>query len=1142
MAAPALQENLLSVGQLANDGYDTLFQGSNVFVGKTFQTPKRFAAKGSKTNGAYHLSLTKALPTSNSYALLDTNAFPSSARVATVSIDSAHLALGHLNEKSIRYLAKQGFVPNLTLDMSDQLHPCSGCLEGKARKGTPPSSDSATKKVGDLITLDLTGPIEPVAVCGSRYILTATEVHTHAVHTWPLKTKGAVFETLQSFFNIFEKKYGLIKTIRTDNGGEFTSEQIKTLCDNLGIEHQTTIRYSSHQNGISERANLTILNGIRASLISSGLPWKYWSYALNHITFSRNLSPTITLKDSIPCLALEGKVPDFTYLHPFGAICYAVTQPIDRLAAGSVKLAPRAVKCRFLGYCKDKRGYLLLQDTGKIIESTPHNVTFIPTPSTNQLSPRTSNTVPSTVNDQSIQLLPQPQLHSGSDDNNFSVSIGEADSEPAMDEQESFHSANFELSESESESDLPSHDESLPLEPNFSSNTSNLPSNPVSEPVIFTENTRFGKYRYEPVDTPAKMDVTIPPANAKRRRSPVDYTSAFSTKTSHPCSLCIAGCIAAEDLITPTAAEFMFLASLAWYKESSFVNSSQAQDTSTTFRASAQDPNLPKHHYDIIDRPDAANWIKAEQEEIAQLIAMGTWGKPEPLPPGRQAIKNKWVYRLKTDAHGNVTRYKARLCACGYSQKAGIDYKEVYSPVFRMESSRIFLQIVASRHMQFSQMDVTAAFLNGPLEETIYMQQAPGYEDFNNADYVVLLLRNLYGLKQAPRVWHQTIHPFLVELGFTSLQADPCIYWKGSAKTANLQLISLYVDNLGLAADQDSDLVWLKQQLHSKFVMTDEPDNIFLNLRLTRTETGFELCQESAILDLLTNTNMIDCNPVSIPIDSLNVSSADCPAPNSPEWLEMQSIPYRETIGSLTQICRLTRPDISFAVSVASRYLANPGQSHWKLVKRILRYLKGTSDWVFRIGTSDSFDALLASSLNTTYVNGHSKFFGFADADLAGRKETAQSTSGYGFFMNGSLVSWMSKTQPQVANSSTYAEYIAAYHATTECVWTRNFLAELDLLPSGPTPLLCDNEAAISLAKDHMVNPRSKHFDIKYHYLREQVQKRNLLLVHCPGISNVADIWTKPLPKNRFATLRSLLGVSPVSSHRSTQHVKHVSA
>ena len=307
--------------------------------------------------------------------------------------------------------------------------------------------------------------------------------------------------------------------------------------------------------------------------------------------------------------------------------------------------------------------------------------------------------------------------------------------------------------------------------------------------------------------------------------------------------------------------------------------------------------------------------------------------------------------------------------------------------------------------------------------------------------------------------------------------------------------------------------------------MTDEPDDIFLNLRLTRTANGFELCQESAILDLLASTNMNASTPVSTPIDSINVSTADCPALNSPEWHAMQAVPYRETIGNVTQICRLTRPNISFAVSVASRYLANPGHAHWQLVKRILRYLKGTSNWVFPISPSDSFDALLASSTHANNVNGHSRFFGFADADLAGRKETAQSTSGYGFFLNGSLVSWMSKTQSLVPNSSTYSEYIAAYHATTECVWIRNFLMELDLLPPGPTLLFCDNKAAISLSKEHMVNPRSKHFDIKYHYLREQVQKGTLLLVHCPGVSNVADIWTKPLPKTRFATLRALLGV-----------------
>jgi hypothetical protein len=224
--------------------------------------------------------------------------------------------------------------------------------------------------------------------------------------------------------------------------------------------------------------------------------------------------------------------------------------------------------------------------------------------------------------------------------------------------------------------------------------------------------------------------------------------------------------------------------------------------------------------------PDSAKWLKAEEEEIAQLLAMGTW-EVVPLPKGRKAIRSKWIYRIKTDADGNPTRYKARLCACGYSQKAGIDYKEIYSPFFRMESSRMFLTIIASRKMKFAQMDVTAAFLNGGLDHSIYMKQPTGYEDHSRADYVLLLLRNLYGLKQAPRVWHQTIHPFLVKLGFISMEADPCIYYKWTSEQKRLQLISLYVDNLGIAADADIDLQAVRAALHSQYKMTDEPDDIF---------------------------------------------------------------------------------------------------------------------------------------------------------------------------------------------------------------------------------------------------------------------------------------------------------------------------
>jgi hypothetical protein len=401
----------------------------------------------------------------------------------------------------------------------------------------------------------------------------------------------------------------------------------------------------------------------------------------------------------------------------------------------------------------------------------------------------------------------------------------------------------------------------------------------------------------------------------------------------------------------------MHLAGLEWFKERKIYSSN---------RAVASDLKVPRNHHEIHELPDSDKWLKAEEEEIAQLLAMGTW-EVVPLPKGRKAIKSKWVYRIKTDADGNTTRYKARLCACGYSQKAGIDYKEIYSPVFRMESSRMFLTIIASRKMKFAQMDVTAAFLNGGLDHSIYMKQPTGYEDHSRADYVLLLLRNLYGLKQAPRVWHQTIHPFLAKLGFISMEADPCIYYKWDSENKRLQLISLYVDNLGLAADVESDLQAVRTALHSQYKMTDEPDDIFLQMKIETTNGGFALSQTQAIENLLLSTNMLTAIPASTPMETLTVSKDDCPIVGSDEWHHMQTIPYRETIGSLSDICRKTRPDIAYSVSVASRCLVNPGQKHWNLIKRILRYLKGTKDWIFLL--EPAITGILYSAKLTVYTS-----------------------------------------------------------------------------------------------------------------------------------------------------------------------------
>ena len=227
------------------------------------------------------------------------------------------------------------------------------------------------------------------------------------------------------------------------------------------------------------------------------------------------------------------------------------------------------------------------------------------------------------------------------------------------------------------------------------------------------------------------------------------------------------------------------------------------------YALSATHTPLPTSYNDILALADKDEWLQATDAEIASLIEHGTW-ELVPLPAGRRALKNKWVFRLKTDESGNVTRYKARLCACGYNQVAGIDYKEIFSPVVRTESFRMFLALVAGRDMDCIQMDVVTAFLNGSVEEDVYMRQPPGYEDPACPDHVCRIIKNLYGLKQAPRVWHKTIDPFLKSLGFQPLAADPCLYYQWT--DGKLSLISLYVDDLAIASDSPSTIAHIDRK------------------------------------------------------------------------------------------------------------------------------------------------------------------------------------------------------------------------------------------------------------------------------------------------------------------------------------------
>lgn len=355
---------------------------------------------------------------------------------------------------------------------------------------------------------------------------------------------------------------------------------------------------------------------------------------------------------------------------------------------------------------------------------------------------------------------------------------------------------------------------------------------------------------------------------------------------------------------------------------------------------------------------------------------------------------------------------------------------------------------------------------------------------------------------------------------------DPCLYsrWNGDS----LSLISLHVDDFTISSDSDVQLAAIAKALSTKFEMTDDGElHHVLGITIERdlTKNLLFLSQKPYIHTLLERFSMSSAIAVKTPMDSLTVSSADCPLPGTDEQHAMQAVPYREACGSLMSLAINTRPDIIYAVGVACRYMHNPGYAHWSLLKRIMKYLVGTIDLRLCLGGATLSAGILESTRQNT-VQGQIKFHGRYDSDWAGDKDNSRSTSGYCFFWANSLISWSSKLQSTVSSSSTMAEYISAYHTTAEALWLRETLLSMNLLDSSATiPLLGDNSGAYSLSKDHLITQRSKHIATKFHLVRQESQKGTISLSDIASVDNTSDIFTKPLGFPLFSRHRQGLGL-----------------
>ena len=491
-------------------------------------------------------------------------------------------------------------------------------------------------------------------------------------------------------------------------------------------------------------------------------------------------------------------------------------------------------------------------------------------------------------------------------------------------------------------------------------------------------------------------------------------------------------------------------------------------------------------------------WKSAADSEYQSLMENDTWDLVE-LPDGREVVGSKWVFKVKRDSAGKVERFKGRLVAQGFSQIYGIDFEETFSPVVRFSTIRTLLALAAKTGMLVHQMDVVTAFLHGELEEEIFMQQPSGYEVPGKEHLVCKLKKSLYGLKQSPRCWNKAFQGYMQQIGFQQSNADPCVFIQ---HTDPITIVAVYVDDLIIITDNNDRMSQLKKALSDRFKMKDLGQlHYCLGVSVVHNDDGILLHQKQYITSLLERFGLTEAKPVSTPSD-LNVQLVKDDGVSK----GVDPVKYQSMVGSLLYAAMGTRPDIGQAVGAVSKFNSKPTETHLTAVKRIFRYLKGTMD------------------LGLRYKRAGGPVLGYSDADWAGDHDNRHSTTGNLFMLSNGAISWLSKRQSVVALSTSEAEYVALNMAAQEATWLQKLLGELKI-PSKPITLFEDNQGAIALAKNPVAHSRTKHIDIRFHFVREAQENGVIDIQYCPTEEMAADVLTKPIPKGQFEKLRELMGL-----------------
>ncbi|KAG7588692.1 Integrase catalytic core [Arabidopsis suecica] len=947
-----------------------------------------------------------------------------------------HNRLGHPHSRALNLL-----LPGFSYDCAK----CEACILGKHCKVVFPKSNTIYEKCFDLVHSDVwTSP------CASRdnHKYFVTFIDEKSKYTWVtlLPSKDRVYDAFINFQNYVTNHFDAkIKILRTDNGGEYTSTKLKTHLEKCGILHQTSCPYNPQQNGVAERKNRHLMEVARAMLFEKHMPKRFWGDAVLTSCYLINRIPTRILNDQSPFQVLNNQSPNIDHLKVFGSVCF-VFVPGDLRN----KLEPKSTKCVFIGYSTTQKGYKcydpvmnryyvsrdvkFMEDEAYFGEKNWEGVKDLPNSTSDRakslrhILEHLSNGCSRQEGREAIPNDGTIEAQEGGKD--IAQEKGNDISQVASDNQQGI--SREERSSEEVVKENPSSEGEV-IESSSDDEIYQAPQT-TQDPIYTRENPRRSK---------------------REKKSPSNWKN---TRVYYNC-----------------------------------------QAVAHPIQATCSIDLLPKEHKAFISKLDVEfvpqryeeakgikEWDNAVDDEVQAMLRNHTWDEEE-LPQGKKCVSSKWVFTIKYKSNGDIERYKARLVARGFTQTYGDDYRETFAPVAKQHTVKVVLSLAVNLDWELWQMDVKNAFLQGELEEEVYMTPPPGLENLVASGKVLRLRKAIYGLKQSPRAWYHKLSSTLKANGFKKSESDHTLFTLQNDQ--GIVVVLIYVDDLIISGSNKEGIKSIKTSLHNAFDIKDLGVlKYFLGIEVCRSPEGLFLSQRKYTLDLLKLTGKLGAKPVSTPLEPGYKVNRKGEKDDRPYHCPEQ---YRRLVGKLIYLT-YTRPDISFAVNQVSQHMKEPTVYHWSMVDRILKYLKGSPGQGIWMGKNSSTEIV-----------------GYCDADYGGDRNDRHSTTGFCTFIGGNLVTWKSKKQKVVSCSSAEAEYRAMKKLTNELTWLKALLKDFGIEQKTPITFHCDNQAAIHIANNPVFHERTKHVEIDCHKTREKIEDGTILPCYTESSDQLADIFTK---------------------------------